>query len=632
MNVIPQTKARILLIILITMLLGCSGGSSSKKSAPPVISEPIEDIPLNIIGYAYFRDQDSSIGEISGPVAIKENQSISIANDYVSNIESIRIYWADSEGEKLVGVDSEAIISTELSTDQGAPYDIVIPENSHIPSNARALLIIPANTSGEAKQGTLIKFHDFIGNALLSGPGGNWEPDWSWYYGEQPADQVPQHKQKREKIAIHKTSSGQCIFDNGLVSVIDMDYERDVAWEDRAVASQANVADDALYAPYEFSCGENPVNTYRAVMDDNTNSLLWTYSTINDAMFYGTVIHDTFMKYLGEPPLEEKIRVRVHYGGKYFTGIRSQAAYWDGTYANFGDGFPFETSMLTFDVFAHEVGHGVLNRLMNLDYLQTDMSSDVKTLHEAFGDISGVVAWYELTGDSENYWAHGYENGGAGRNVKSIRSTEDSIPSYLDYQPEDPNVYHRIGMISHPFYLMTQQWGIESAYRVYINSAKNCWQATHNLVDIAQCIKQQAGLFAQAGHIRSKQQLSEGNTLTKTEAESDVEIAFKAVKIKLFNEGVLSHFNLPEVVMPVNQLTVQFKDDSRSTGTVNQWFWDFGDGTTSNEKNPTHTYSAAKTYTVTLTVTNTEYTHNGSDAIYHKDEFSRKVKVSATVK
>lgn len=50
-------------------------------------------------------------------------------------------------------------------------------------------------------------------------------------------------------------------------------------------------------------------------------------------------------------------------------------------------------------------------------------------------------------------------------------------------------------------------------------------------------------------------------------------------------------------------LTVAFAD--LSTENPIQWLWDFGDGATSNLRNPTHTYSAAGNYTVTLTATNT---------------------------
>ncbi|MFA5416668.1 MAG: PKD domain-containing protein, partial [Methanoregula sp.] len=49
-------------------------------------------------------------------------------------------------------------------------------------------------------------------------------------------------------------------------------------------------------------------------------------------------------------------------------------------------------------------------------------------------------------------------------------------------------------------------------------------------------------------------------------------------------------------------LTVQFTD----TTTVNPtaWHWDFGDGVTSSERNPDHTYATAGIYTVNLTVLN----------------------------
>lgn len=53
-----------------------------------------------------------------------------------------------------------------------------------------------------------------------------------------------------------------------------------------------------------------------------------------------------------------------------------------------------------------------------------------------------------------------------------------------------------------------------------------------------------------------------------------------------------------------NGLTVDFTDQSSdSDGSVVQWSWDFDDGNTSTAQNPSHTYAADGTYSVTLTVT-----------------------------
>jgi PKD repeat protein len=63
-------------------------------------------------------------------------------------------------------------------------------------------------------------------------------------------------------------------------------------------------------------------------------------------------------------------------------------------------------------------------------------------------------------------------------------------------------------------------------------------------------------------------------------------------------------------------LTVEFAD--QSTNTPTSWLWNFGDGQTSTEQNPVHTYASAGTYTVSMNATNiggsdtttqTEYIH-----------------------
>ncbi|MFA5407898.1 MAG: PKD domain-containing protein, partial [Bacilli bacterium] len=60
-------------------------------------------------------------------------------------------------------------------------------------------------------------------------------------------------------------------------------------------------------------------------------------------------------------------------------------------------------------------------------------------------------------------------------------------------------------------------------------------------------------------------------------------------------------FSANATVIPVGG-TVLFTD--ASTGDITGWAWTFGDGETSTDQSPAHTYAAAGTYTVTLNATN----------------------------
>ena len=71
------------------------------------------------------------------------------------------------------------------------------------------------------------------------------------------------------------------------------------------------------------------------------------------------------------------------------------------------------------------------------------------------------------------------------------------------------------------------------------------------------------------------------------------------------------------------QGNVQFADIS--TGLPSSWSWDFGDGSTSTEQNPSHIYVAPGTYSISLTVCN----DNGCDTFlavdaltYNSDDFA----------
>ncbi len=83
------------------------------------------------------------------------------------------------------------------------------------------------------------------------------------------------------------------------------------------------------------------------------------------------------------------------------------------------------------------------------------------------------------------------------------------------------------------------------------------------------------------------------------------------------NTGCTSTYCHEVVVSPVNQggceaffyyvqnpntLNVTFIDSSTSSHTITTWHWDFGDGHSSNDHNISHTYAAAGTYEVCLTI------------------------------
>jgi PKD repeat protein len=65
-------------------------------------------------------------------------------------------------------------------------------------------------------------------------------------------------------------------------------------------------------------------------------------------------------------------------------------------------------------------------------------------------------------------------------------------------------------------------------------------------------------------------------------------------------------------------LEVAFLDRSSSPDPIVAWEWDFGDGATSAERNPTHTYDAFGSYTVQLTIR----TANGAATERHYDYIS----------
>jgi hypothetical protein len=99
----------------------------------------------------------------------------------------------------------------------------------------------------------------------------------------------------------------------------------------------------------------------------------------------------------------------------------------------------------------------------------------------------------------------------------------------------------------------------------------------------------------------------------------------------VFLTTVLADFT-QDVISGAAPLTVQFTD--RSSGRPNYWLWDFGDGSTSSQQNPVHTYSDSGTYTVTLTagmVYDQGSFHSGISTVISKEDLITVSGLSQTI-
>ncbi len=87
--------------------------------------------------------------------------------------------------------------------------------------------------------------------------------------------------------------------------------------------------------------------------------------------------------------------------------------------------------------------------------------------------------------------------------------------------------------------------------------------------------------------------------LTVTDNGGATNTISKTVTVTASNVAPTANFSFT-----TNNLTANFTDSSTdSDGTIASWAWNFGDGGTSTQQNPSHTYVVGGTYTVTLTVT-----------------------------
>lgn len=275
-------------------------------------------------------------------------------------------------------------------------------------------------------------------------------------------------------------------------------------------------------------------------------------------------------------------------------------AYWNGTTMLYGDGngndvHPFAA----IDVCGHELTHGVVTHSAALSY-----SGEPGALNEGFADIFGTciknfakpgatIAWVMGTDFTTNVnWQRSLSDPKSHSNPDTYKGT------YWDPQGE---VHRNDGPIGHWFYLLS----VGGKGTNDINSA----------YDITGIGMEKAAKIA---YLTLTKYMTSGSTYTTTRAaaiKAATEIygacsaelhatidAFYAIGVGAKDNTTLpvSQFTADKTTACATPLTIKFTNSSTNATT---YTWDFGDGATSTDKDPSHDYTKAGTYTVKLTTT-----------------------------
>jgi len=315
--------------------------------------------------------------------------------------------------------------------------------------------------------------------------------------------------------------------------------------------------------PYSYTpC---PRNTYKAING--------AYCPLNDAQFFGQVVYDMYIAWYGVPVLPFQLSMKVHYGTNH------ENAYWTGDSMLFGDGYTTFYPLVCLDVSAHEVSHGFTDFNSDLIY-----SGESGGINEAFSDMAGESAEYYSRGSTD--YMCGYDifksPTGALRYLYDPPLDGISIDHVDDYYA-GMDVHYSSGIFNKAFWLIATSsgWNTKMSFDIFVKANQDYWTPSTT--------------FQQGAEGAMNAAVDYGYSC------QDVVNAFSAVGISLVCPGPpVADFSASLTSGGV-PLTTDFTDLSQA---ASSWSWNFGDTGTSTAQNPTHTYTAMGTYTVTLIATN----------------------------
>ncbi len=273
-------------------------------------------------------------------------------------------------------------------------------------------------------------------------------------------------------------------------------------------------------------------------------------------------------------------------------------AYWNGTNMLYGDGNGSDVkAFAAVDVCGHELTHGVVTHTANFGY-----SGEPGALNEGFADIFGTcIKNYAKPGPSI-LWIMGtdFTTKPTWQRDLSDPKSRNNPDTYKGTNWDNGGEVHtNDGPIGHWFYILSvgkkgtndigsvydvAGIGMDKAAKIaYLGLTSYMTSGTNYTSARAACIKAATELY--------------GACSQELHSTTD---AFYAIGVGAKDVSTLptSAFSSDKQTACTLPLTVQFTNASTN---ATKYTWDFGDGGTSTDKDPSHVYTKAGTYTVKLT-------------------------------
>jgi Zn-dependent metalloprotease len=286
-----------------------------------------------------------------------------------------------------------------------------------------------------------------------TGPGGN-ERTTEYFYG--PGKQFP-------SFLVTEVGNGQCSLSNVLVETEDL-----------------NNGIDDVGVPFKYPCFNNTKKTING-----------GYAPMNDAFYFGALIHKMWTDWYDEPPISQKLVMRVHYSNGY------EQAYWNGRGIYVGDGMTTFYPLVGLDMLGHEIAHGYTEQ--HSDLVNYNQSGGI---NEAFSDMAGEAAEYynnimmNHTNPKDPDFMIGetiMKQRPALRNMCSPTDDGRSIASAKDYYDDMP-VHHSSGVYNKAFCTLAKRagWDTRKAFHVFQVANRDFWTPKTNFQNGAEGVRDAA--------------------------------------------------------------------------------------------------------------------------------------------